>query len=168
MLKTAMFIGDFAVSASAVAQDASPASQTAPVTQSGQTDVRTSPQGPAIPGAPVSDAPVDATAPPTDVAQDSAAAAPAPAATPVTGASQIAQVVGTEFPAYDKNGDKALDKAEFGAWMVALKTASDPATRAADPATVKWVAGAFASADADRSKQVSQAELTRYLSKGAG
>ncbi|URW74918.1 EF-hand domain-containing protein [Sphingomonas donggukensis] len=141
-----------------------------------------------IAGAPVTDttpapaeqaaAPAPATQPATAPAE-TAAAAPTPAApaatsepaapaAAVTGASQIAQVVNTEFPTYDKNADTNLDRNEFAAWMVALKTASDPATKASDPATVKWVDGAFASADADKSKAVSKDELTKYLSQGAG
>jgi hypothetical protein len=191
MLKTAMLVSAFALSAPALAQQQSkPASdatttapadpQTAPATAAQdvttpQDGATTAARGAPIPGAPVT-APAEqaaASAPQTTPATPTASAEVAAAATPaepaaVTGATQIAQVVNTEFPTYDKNADTNLDKTEFGAWMVALKTASDPATKAGDPATVKWIDGAFASADADKSKSVSKAELTTYLSQGAG
>ncbi len=172
MLKTAMLVSALALAVPAFAQD-----QTKPAAVP-------QPTVPATPQAPVTDTPAQtpttvAKATPTASATTEAApaepatpAANASAATPATGevasgATQIAQVVNTEFPTYDKNADTNLDKAEFGAWMVALKTASDPATKAGDPATVKWIDGAFASADADKSKSVSKGELTKYLSQGA-
>jgi len=98
---------------------------------------------------------------------DQAQAAPAQPATgqPASAAAQVAQIVNQEFPTYDKNADGNLDKTEFGSWMVALKTASDPTTKPDDPATKSWVNGAFASADTDKSAQVSKDELTAYLSK---
>lgn len=91
------------------------------------------------------------------------APAQAAEAQPASGA-QIADVVGTEFPNYDKNGDGSLSAAEFSAWMVALKTASDPSTKATAPATKTWVATAFAQADSDKNKKVSKGELTSFLS----
>jgi hypothetical protein len=133
---------------------------------------QTTPANPAMPAetaaAPVPQAtPADPAAQPAPAEVAAAPAAPTPAEPAVTGATQIAQVVNTEFPTYDKNADTNLDKTEFSAWMVALKTASDPATKAGDPATVKWIDGAFASADADKSTMVSKVELTAYLSQGA-
>ena len=184
MLKTVMLVSAFALSVPALAQDqtttANPATtvpatpQAAPMDgATAQTAPTTAAQGAPIPGAPVADqtAATPQTAPAEPVAADVAAAPAAPAAgepaAAVTGATQIAQVVNTEFPTYDKNADTNLDKGEFGAWMVALKSASDPATKAGDPATVKWIDGAFASADTDKSKAVSKDELTKYLSQGA-
>ncbi|WP_326525382.1 EF-hand domain-containing protein [Sphingomonas sp.] len=167
----------------APAQDETPAAEPATEADTPTTAQDTppaAPQGDPIPGAPVT-APTPPEAatpapqttpaqPPAQPDQTAAASAPAPADAnaPVTGASQIAQVVDTEFPAYDKNADNALDKGEFGAWMVALKTASDPATKADDPATVQWISGAFASADTDQSATVTKAELTTYLSQNSG
>jgi Ca2+-binding EF-hand superfamily protein len=90
--------------------------------------------------------------------------AAATAQQPVTGA-QVAQVVDAEFPGYDKNGDNLLSTSEFGAWMVALKTQSDPTTVAAAPETRKWVDGAFAQADADKNKMLTKTELTRFLTQ---
>lgn len=190
MLKTAMLVSALALSAPAVAQSQKPASKpvttapakpqtspaadtqdvTAPVTPTTAADAapvagQTAPAEQAAAAAPQT-TPANPVAPAETAATSTAPAGGAePAA--VTGATQIAQVVSTEFPTYDKNADTNLDKTEFGAWMVALKTASDPATKPGDPATVKWIDGAFASADADKSKAVSKDELTKYLSQGA-
>ena len=103
---------------------------------------------------PPSDPQVAQTAPSTD------------AAAPASKAEQVAAVVKSEFPTYDKNADGKLSNAEFGAWMVALKTASDPATKASAPATKTWVGQAFASADKDKSKSVTKEELTGFLAQG--
>jgi hypothetical protein len=78
----------------------------------------------------------------------------------------LAEIVDQEFAAYDKDGDGRLSQPEFATWMVALKTAADPATRADSPATAKWVGAAFAQADKDRSRSLTQAELTGFLSQG--
>ncbi|WP_294201145.1 EF-hand domain-containing protein [uncultured Sphingomonas sp.] len=94
-------------------------------------------------------------------------AAPAGGQVQATG-SQIAQVVDTQFPTYDKDGDGKLNKAEFAQWMVALKSQTDPSTKAEAPATKKWVGSAFAQADADKDKTVSKTELTGFLSQGQG
>lgn len=108
-----------------------------------------------------------ATEQPAPAEQAAAAATPATPAQPASGGDQVAQIVNTEFPSYDKNSDGSLDKAEFGSWMVALKSASDPSTKADDPATQSWVTGALASADTDKSSTITKEELTTYLSKGA-
>lgn len=198
MLKTILLASAMAVTVPAMAQDmpqqTSSPSTTVPAqdntvpTTTDSTLQQTPQQTPTTQGAPIAGAPVtdpvatqqaaaptsDQLATPTDPAAstapaETASATPTPATgAPVTGESQIAQVVSTEFPTYDKNADKALDKAEFGQWMVALKSASDPTTKPTDPATKKWVDGAFASADTDKSKTVTQTELTTYLSKSAG
>lgn len=79
--------------------------------------------------------------------------------------NQIADVVNTEFPTYDKDANGDLSTTEFGSWMVALRTASDPATKAESAEIKTWIGQAFASADADKSKAVSKTELTAFLSK---
>lgn len=99
--------------------------------------------------------------------------APAPAATPAvtaaqaaaapTGSAEVAGIVSREFPSYDKNGDGTLDAAEFGDWMVKLKTIADPASTANAAAVRTWVNAAFAQADADRSKSLTLGELTGFL-----
>ncbi|SOB88192.1 hypothetical protein SAMN06297144_3337 [Sphingomonas guangdongensis] len=160
MLKMVMLVSALAISAPVMAEDT-------PVQSAPQT---TSPAQPTNtdPAAAPTDAGTAATAAQATPTTDTAPAAPAQTGAAVTGASQIAQVVDTEFPTYDKNADSNLDKTEFGAWMVALKSASDPSTKATDPATKTWVNGAFASADTDKSKSVSKTELTTYLSQGQG
>ena len=84
---------------------------------------------------------------------------------PATG-SQVAQVVDTEFPTYDKNGDGKLSAAEFSGWMVALKSKTDPTTKPDAPETKKWVSAAFAQADADKNKSLTKAEVTSFLTQG--
>jgi len=111
-------------------------------------------------------APVPGQPAPGQPAPSQPAADPDTAATAGAGGTQVAQVVGQEFGAYDKDGDGKLSQAEFAGWMVALKTASDPATKADSPATRKWVGAAFAQADKDKSRSLTQAELTGFLSQG--
>lgn len=103
---------------------------------------------------------------PDNITQAAQATDPAIAAAPVSKAEQVATVVNKEFPSYDKNNDGKLDDTEFAAWMVALKTASDPTTKADSPATRTWVGQAFASADTDKNKSVSKTELNAFLSQG--
>jgi hypothetical protein len=134
--------------------------QTAPTTTP---PAPTAPATPApAPAAPPAAAPAPA-APAAPMAEP-APAAPAAAAEPGPGA-QIADVVNKEFPSYDKNSDGKLSKAEFGAWMFALRKASDPSLKD-DAANKTYVAGAFATADTDKSKTVSKDELTNYLVQG--
>lgn len=92
---------------------------------------------------------------PTDVA-------PAQPATPADAKVLIA----SEFPAYDKDTNGTLDKTEFVAWMGALKSKSDPKPMPVAEMT-KWSDGAFASADKDKSKSVTLAELQNFLTAGA-
>jgi hypothetical protein len=99
--------------------------------------------------------------------QSSTTTASADTAQPANGGGQVGSIVNAEFASYDKNADGDLDQTEFGAWMIALKKASDPATKDTDPATKTWANGAFASADTDKSKKVTKEELTKYLSQGA-
>lgn len=99
-------------------------------------------------------------------AQASPAPATAPARPAATGA-EVASIVDGEFPAYDGDHDGRLSQAEFAAWMVALKTVSDPSTRADAPAVRQWVGAAFAQADADGSRSLTRAELTGFLTQGA-
>jgi hypothetical protein len=124
----------------------------------------------AIPAAQAPTAATDAQAA-ASTATPAASATPAANATataqPATSATQIAQVVNTEFPSYDKDANGGLNKAEFASWMVALKTASDPATKATDPATQTWVGNAFTQADKDKSAALTKDEVTAFLSQGA-
>lgn len=125
---------------------------------------------------PADAAPAAEPAPDTNAATPSTPAPstsrPAPTPTPpddmTAQAAQpaLADVVESEFPSYDRDGDGKLSRAEFAAWMVALKARADPSTRADAPATRQWLAGAFASADKDRSAGVTEAELTGFLTQG--
>ena len=132
---------DEAVTASADSSAAAPA-QTAPA-QSAAT---------AAPAAPAQAAPAQ-----------SAAAQPAPQ--PASTGDQVAQIVNNEFPTYDKDSTSSLNKDEFGSWMVALRSASDPSANAASAEMKTWVAQAFTSADANKDSAVSKDELTSFLSQ---
>jgi hypothetical protein len=132
-------IGAVALATPALAQTTTAPSQTAPMT---------------------SPAPTTASPDPT-TAGTPQAAAPAPAAP-----SSPAQIIATEFPTYDKDGNGALSTAEFDGWMVALKAKSgSPEMKPAEKKA--WLDGAFATADKDKNKAVSQTELITYLTAGA-
>lgn len=84
-------------------------------------------------------------------------AAPAPAAV-----SDPKAIIASEFPTYDKDGDGSLVRAEFDTWLMALKDKSgDAEMKPADK--MSWLKGAFTTADKDKSKSVTLAELTDYL-----
>lgn len=131
-------------------------------------DTQTQDQMPVTePAAPAKDAPQPAEAAPAAPATPApatAAAQPAPAAQPANQQDQIASIVNSEFPAYDKNGDGALDQTEFGTWMVALRVKAQPGFVADSPEGKSWVAAAFTQADADKSASVNAVELTTFLS----
>ena len=137
MFKTILLAGAVAIAAPVFAQTQMPVTQTA--------------QDPA--GAP----------PAADTsAQMPARTTPAQAPTP----TQIAAVVDQRFGAYDKDADGALSKAEFSAWMTALKTQAN--AREADPAKeTAWNDAAFRQADGDKSATVTKVELTGFLVMGA-
>jgi hypothetical protein len=135
------------------------------------------PAAPPVDAAPPATTAITPAAPtPTDPmapAPDAQAAAPAPAdpataaATPAPAPAgpQVADVVGKEFPTYDKNGDGSLSRSEFSTWMLALKKTSDPTVKD-DAANKTWTKDAFAQADTDKSKSVSKDELTNFLAQG--
>jgi hypothetical protein len=170
MLKYVLLAGAMTIAAPAMAQT------TAPAAANPAPGSTTNPVAPATPATTRDAAPATATTsgataqvapvgPQTTGAASNQQAAAALAEQPATG-SQVAQVVDSEFGTYDKDSDGKLSQVEFSAWMVALKTKSDPATKADSPATKKWNTAAFAQADADKSKSVSKDELTGFLSKG--
>ena len=153
MLKYALLAGAMTIAAPALAQSTTTSPQTAPTATTGAADPSMSPAQTA-PGQtpPTQSAPTQS----TQTAQ----------ATQPASSDQVAQVVDTEFPTYDKNSDGKLSAAEFGDWMVALKTKTDPATKPGAPETKKWVAAAFAQADTDKSKSLTKPERTSLLSQG--
>jgi hypothetical protein len=140
MLRTLLFSTALAITAPAVAQDAT-------VPQQGTTPTAPQAATPAQPGA---------------AAQSEAA--------PSGQANTVASIVESEFPAYDTNKDGQLDKAEFSKWMVALKDQEMKATgKTLAPAEVTaWADGAFTTADTDKSASVSKPELVAFLSGSAG
>lgn len=75
-------------------------------------------------------------------------------------------LIASEFPSYDKDADGKLSKVEFAAWMGALKEKADGKPTPAAELT-KFSDGAFATADTDKSKAVTLAELQTYLTRGA-
>lgn len=150
MLKYALLAGAMTIAAPALAQSTMTSPQTAPGATPGAADPSMSPTQTA-PGQ----------TPPAQSAPSQTAQATQPASS-----DQVAQVVDTEFPTYDKNGDGKLSTSEFSAWMVALKTKTDPSTKPDAPETKKWVAAAFAQADTDKSKSLTKPELTSFLSQG--
>jgi hypothetical protein len=186
MLKYVLLAGSMLIAVPALAQ-------TAPATPNTPAPPQTTPAVPATP-APVTPPAADPAAPPVDAAPPASAqttplaptpavpAAPAPnaqaatpapadpataAATPAPAPAgpQVADVVGKEFPVYDKNGNGSLSKGEFSTWMLALKKTSDPAVKD-DAANKSWTTQAFVQADTDKSKSVSKDELTNFLAQG--
>ncbi|HEX8384012.1 MAG TPA: EF-hand domain-containing protein [Sphingomonas sp.] len=109
-----------------------------------------------ITAAPAPVAPVTSPASPVT----STSAAPQPASSD----AEVAAIVAREFPAYDKDASGGLSAGEFGAWMVRLKAIADPALQPDAPSTRTWLGAAFAQADLDKSRSVTLAELTGFLS----
>lgn len=138
MIRTLMFASAIALSAPAVAQEAT-----------------TPPEAPASEST-TTQAPAEAQAP----AQDGATTAEPQAAT----STQVAQVVEADFPAYDKDGNGELSQEEFSAWMLKLRAATpQQGAQPAEAELTAWAGAAFAQADADKNKTVSKGELTKFL-----
>ncbi|AQR73888.1 hypothetical protein [Sphingomonas sp. LM7] len=136
-----------------------PAAAPAPATETAQ-PTPTAPAQPATTPEPAQ--PATAPAPeaaPTGTTGAGTAAAAQPAATQ----DQVAQAVTRDFGTYDKDANGALSDVEFGAWMGTLRKASEPAFVPGSAEANVWLGQAFASADADKSKTVNQAELTTFL-----
>ncbi|WCM28118.1 EF-hand domain-containing protein [Sphingomonas sp. QA11] len=183
MLKYILLASAMTISFPVLAQDKPAEAQAAPVTQAAPVQTvspvdqamssvtpaadQAAPQEARTDQAQTAQAQTAQAAPQPAPADPAAAPAQTAAAQPATKADQIAQVVSTEFPSYDKDSNGSLNEAEFGAWMVALKKASDPTTKADSAATKAWVDQAFASADTDKNKSLSKAELTGFLTKGS-
>lgn len=162
MLKRALLAGAVVMAAPAFAQTATTATQTspAPMTTAPQSAQTVDPMGATPMQSPQAQTTPETGTPATGAPAQTATAEPA-----ATG-DQVAQAVGGEFGTYDKDGNGVLSQSEFGAWMVALKAASDPTTKPEAPATRKWVGAAFAQADKDKSRSISKTELTGFLSQG--
>lgn len=76
---------------------------------------------------------------------------------------QVAQLIDKDFASYDKDGDGSLNTEEFGAWMVALRSATEPAFTGQSDADKQWITKALAAADTDKSGGVSNPELKGFL-----
>lgn len=186
MLKYILLATTMTIAAPAIAQDTKTADKPAATQQSTPpaSDQTTTTDDSAAPAqaAPISPDPAPATqtaqptpepseGQPAQTAQQPAPAQPAqqPAETaqqPAQGAAasstQIAQVVSTEFKSYDKDANGGLNQSEFSTWMAALRKASDPNFKDG-PDAVKWSTQAFAQADTDKNKAISETELTTFL-----
>ncbi len=82
-----------------------------------------------------------------------ATVAPAKPAGHSPSAEQVAAAVDTSFSSYDLDGDGQLSRSEFAAMMAKLNA----------PRTRTWLSGAFRTADRDRSRAVTKAELTSFF-----
>jgi len=101
-------------------------------------------------------------APTTGAPQSAMPSDPSAAATASAAPQDPKTIIAAEFPTYDKDTSGALSRTEFDTWMVALRTKSDAAPMKAAEQT-SWLKGAFTTADKDKNKTVSLAELTDYL-----
>jgi len=179
MLKHVLLASAILISTPALAQNQPQTATPQPDTNAAPAQPQTAPMPQTAPApttpAPTTAAPTTPAAPTTADAQPQTAPAPvAPApdaqaanAAPSGQGAQVAEVVGGEFGTYDKNKNGTLSKAEFGAWMTALRTKADPSLKD-DAANKSWVAQAFTQADTDKSKSVSKDELTNFLSQASG
>jgi hypothetical protein len=100
------------------------------------------------------------------VPRDPATTGTAPAPTMAETLSTPKALIASELPIYDKNADGILDKPECAAWMGALKAKTGAKPMSTSDMT-KCADGAFTTADADKSKSVTLAELQSYLAHGA-
>ncbi len=177
MIRTIFLASAMTIAAPVLAQTATLPAQTtttnpaSPMTPAMTgTDQTTVAQGTPTQTAPAQSAPVGTAqtqpAPATPAATAPTATADATTTAQPASGDQVAQAVDTQFATYDKNADGKLDKTEFSSWMVALKTASDPATKADSPATKKWVGAAFAQADTDKNSSLDKTEVTGFLAQG--
>lgn len=162
MLKYALLASAMIVAAPAIAQEQQPQPTPTEVNKTPTTDTIAANDPAAIP--PSSAAGQTGAA--TTGTADQSAGTTGTASTTATGSDKIAQVVDTEFPTYDKDANGSLNSAEFGSWMVALRTASDASIKAESKEMKTWAKTAFAQADIDKSKSISKAELTGFLAKG--
>ena len=165
MLKYILLAGVVAISAPALAQSQNKPQNNNPSTAA-QSDPTVAHPVQDSTATPVADGQIAQTAPVADPAQPAQAGAAVADAKPASKAEQVATIVNTEFATYDKDANGSLNKTEFGAWMVALKTASDPAAKVESAEVKTWISNAFASADTDKSKSVSKTELEGFLSQG--
>ncbi|AJP74229.1 hypothetical protein TS85_03265 [Sphingomonas hengshuiensis] len=96
-----------------------------------------------------------------------AGAATSTAATPAASPDQVSQAIGRDFGTYDADANGALNQAEFGTWVSALRKASEPTFAPGSPEAQTWVGQAFAATDTDKNQSVTKEELTTFLTPKA-
>lgn len=135
------------------------------------------PAQPARPGqstAPAADQAMPGTQPvPADrpLSPSGAAASPptaAEAAQPTPRPDPAKLPVDAQFARTDANGDGVLDKAEYGAWLVALRTAKEADFKGDSADARVWIDSSFTATDTDRDQKVSRDEWTRFLTPNTG
>ena len=147
MLKYVLLASAMTMAAPAIAQQVAPTAQTAPTTGA--------PAAATAQAAPTTAAPDDATGTAQTAQSD-------PAAQGGNQPDQVAAILDSEFPTYDKDSSGTLNKAEFASWMDTLKSKADPSAKP-DKA---WNDAAFKKADKDKSASVTKTELASFLSSG--
>lgn len=86
--------------------------------------------------------------------------------TPAPTSTDVARIVQTEFPARDRDGNGALNQAEFSSWIGELLARAPSQGTPPSAADVQArAAAAFAQADTDRNRAISPAEMTALLSR---
>lgn len=183
MLKSILLAGAVMITAPVLAQEA-PAQETTPPAQEQTAPPPAETPAPAEQPADTAQQPQEATPAPApaptptptptptetpspETAQQSAQDQPAQSGQQPANATQIAQVVDQGFPTYDKDADGSLKAEEFNSWMVALRSASEPAFTGQSTADKDWLTRALAAADADKSGGVNKDELKTFLAPAA-
>lgn len=166
MIKSILLAGAVMISVPVLAQEA-PAQETPPAPAEQPAQPAEAP-APAEQPAETAQQPQEATpaAPAEQPAQAAEQAAPAQGQQPAN-ATQIAAVVDQGFPTYDKDADGSLKAEEFSSWMVALRSASEPAFKGESAADKQWLSAALAQADKDKSGGVNKEELKTFLTPAA-
>lgn len=189
MLKSLLLASAVAISAPAFAQDM-PEQQTPPPQEQPAPTESTEPVPQEAP-APAPEPQTEPTPEPTPTPSPTPSPAPTPAPEPLpapdpqpmpeppqtaeaaqpaqkpANAEQIAQIIDQGFPTYDGDKDGNLTGEEFGRWMVALRSQSEPAFTGESAADKEWLGRALAAADADKSGGVSNPELKTFLAPAA-
>jgi outer membrane biosynthesis protein TonB len=181
MLKSILLASAVAISAPAFAQDMpeqqtpppqeqpAPTQSTEPVPQEAPAPAP-QPEGDPMPEATPTPAPTPTPTPtpePQATEQQAQATQPAQSAQKPASADQIAQIIDQGFPTYDGDRDGNLTGEEFGRWMVALRSATEPAFTGESAADKEWIGRAMAAADTDKSGTVSNPELKTFLAPAA-
>lgn len=115
---------------------------------------------PAMPGTQAGTNPKSSTNGGTDSAAETAQPTPRP--------DPANLPIDAQFARYDVNGDGSLDLAEFGEWLIALRTAKEADFDREKPEARAWVQDSFTATDADRDQKISRAEWARFLTPTKG